>query len=57
MEYLARSTKYVSGEIKETDFPHKGISAMGIKIPLMKISVNLMREDCIIMVAGEFVGG
>ena len=57
MEYFARSTKYVSGEIKETDFPHNGSSFIGIKIPLMKIRVNLIREDCIIMVAGEFVGG
>ena len=57
MEYFARSTKYVRGEIKETDFPHNGSSFIGIKIPLMKIRVNLIREDCIIMVAGEFVGG
>lgn len=57
MEYLARSTKYVSGEIEEIGFPQRGISCIGIKIPLMKTRVNLIREDCIIIVAGEFVGG
>jgi hypothetical protein len=30
---------------------------MGIKIPLMKTSGNLIREDSIIMVAGTSVGG
>lgn len=30
---------------------------MGMKIPLMKTSGNLIREDNIIMVAGTSVGG
>jgi len=57
MEYLAKSVKYVRGEIEEMIFPQAGSSSIGMKIPLMKTSGNLTIEDSIIMLAGVSVGG
>ena len=57
MECLARSVKYVSGEIEERVLPQPGNSSMGIKIPLMKTSGNLTIEEIIITPAGVSVGG
>ena len=57
MEYLAKSVKYVRGEIEETVFPQIGSSSIGIKIPLMKTTGNLIIDDSIITLAGVSVGG
>ena len=57
MEYRAKSTKYVSGEIEEMALPQTGSSSIGMNTPLMKIRGNLIMDDSIIMVAGLSVGG
>lgn len=57
MEYLARSVKYVNGEIEERVLPHAGNSSMGMKMPLMKTRGNLTMEEIIITPAGVSVGG
>jgi hypothetical protein len=57
MEYLAMSVKYVRGEIEEMVFPQSGSSSIGMKIPLMKTSGNLIMDDNIITLAGVSVGG
>lgn len=57
MEYLAKSVKYVSGEIDEMALPQTGSCSIGMKTPLMKTIGNLIMEDSIIMVAGLSVGG
>ena len=40
--YLARSVKYVSGEIKAILLANAGISLKGTKTPLMNMSGNFM---------------
>jgi len=57
MEYLARSVKYVKGEMEERIFPQVGNSPMGMKMPLMKTKGNLTIEEIIITPAGVSVGG
>lgn len=57
MEYLAKSVKYVRGEIEEMVFPQTGSCSIGMKIPLMKTSGNLTIDDNIITLAGVSVGG
>ena len=57
MEYIARSVKYVRGENEERIFPQAGSSSIGMKIPLMKTSGNLIMDDNIITLAGVSVGG
>jgi len=56
-EYLAKSVKYVKGEIREIVFPQTGSSSIGTKIPLIKTSGNLIIDDNIITLAGVSVGG
>lgn len=57
MEFLARSVKYVNGENKERVLPQAGNSSIGMKMPLMKTSGNLIIEEIIITPAGVSVGG
>lgn len=57
MEYLARSVKYVNGEIEERVLPQAGNSSIGMKTPLMKTRGNLIIDEIIITPAGVSVGG
>ncbi len=57
MEFLARSVKYVNGEIEESVLPQAGNSSIGMKMPLMKTRGNLTIDEIIITPAGLSVGG
>lgn len=57
MEFLARSVKYVNGEIRERVLPQAGNSLIGMKTPLMKTRGNLIMDEIIITPAGVSVGG
>ena len=55
--YLARSVKYVSGEIKAMLLANAGISLKGTKTPLMNISGNFTKELIIWEYCGALAGG
>jgi hypothetical protein len=55
--YLARSVKYVSGEIKAIFLTNVGISLRGRKTPLMNISGNFIKELIICEYCGALAGG
>ena len=55
--YLARSVKYVSGEIKAMLLANAGISPKGTKTPLMNMSGNFMMVLSIMEYCGALAGG
>lgn len=55
--YLARSVKYVRGEIKQILLAKPGNSLKGTKTPLMNMSGNLTKELIIWEYCGALAGG
>ncbi len=55
--YLKRSVVYVRGDSRETIWAIRGRWFMGMKIPLIKMRGNFMRDESIIMFAGVSAGG
>jgi len=57
MQYLVTSVKYVRGEKDAIPLAQAGNPCTGIKTPLTKTKGNFIREESIMMVAGELAGG